>query len=239
MIEFIIHEKAGKGRASKARALIEARLDMLNIPYSFHQTVKKGHATFIAEQLCQHGATTIVAVGGDGTVHEVLNGLDGEQVNVGIVPVGSGNDFLESVNIPLNVEKALNIIIDGQAKDTDFLVCDGVRGANIIGTGIDVEILERCERNKFLKGKLKYFVSLLVSLIKFKFYDFKLKKGEELQDRSAMIVCCCNGRLFGGGIPMCPKAVADDNQMDFIIVNRMKKSKMIGYLIKLMQGLTL
>ena len=166
----------------------------------------------------------------------MLNGLDVEKVNLGIVPVGSGNDFIESVKIPLNIEKALNIILDGQTKQTDFLVCDGIRGANIIGTGIDVEILERCERNKFLKGKLKYFASLIVSLIKFKFYDFKLKKDNEMQDRSAMIVCCCNGKLFGGGIPMCPKAEPDDNQMDFIIVNRMKKSKMIGYLIKLMQG---
>lgn len=236
MIHFIINGKAGFGKGSKAKKTISAILDEKGIEYKFHHTEYVKHATEIAKELSEGGAQTVVAIGGDGTVHEVLNGLDVEKVNFGIIPLGSGNDFVESVQIPLNVKKALEIIIEGEAKQTDFLVCDGVRGLNIIGTGIDVEILERCDRNKFLKGKLKYFVSLIISLIKFKFYDFKLKKGEESEDRSAMIVCCCNGTNFGGGIPMCPKAIPYDGEMDFIVVNKMKKSKMIGYLIKLMKG---
>ena len=237
MIHFIINGKSGFGNGSKLENKICEVLDARGIEYEFHRTEYVKHATEIAKQLSESGAETIVAVGGDGTVHEVLNGIDVDKVKLGIVPVGSGNDFVDSVNIPLDVEKSLDIIIDGQAKETDFLVCDGVRGLNIIGTGIDVEILERCERNKFFKGKLKYFVSLIASLIKFKFYDFKLKKADgQDEDRSAMIVCCCNGRNFGGGIPMCPIAEAADNQMDFIIVGKMKRSKIPGYLIKLMKG---
>ena len=237
MIHFIINGKSGFGNGSKLENKICEVLDARGIEYEFHRTEYVKHATEIAKQLSESGAETIVAVGGDGTVHEVLNGIDVDKVKLGIVPVGSGNDFVDSVNIPLDVEKSLDIIIDGQAKETDFLVCDGVRGLNIIGTGIDVEILERCERNKFFKGKLKYFVSLIASLIKFKFYDFKLKKADgQDEDRSAMIVCCCNGRNFGGGIPMCPIAEADDNQMDFIIVGKMKRSKIPSYLIKLMKG---
>ncbi|MBR3864513.1 MAG: diacylglycerol kinase family lipid kinase [Clostridia bacterium] len=236
MIHFIINGKSGSGMGSKVEQKISEILNARGIEHSFYRTEYPKHATELAKQLSESGAKTIVAVGGDGTIHEVLNGLDVEKVNLGIIPVGSGNDFIESVKIPLNVEKSLALIIDGEAKETDFLVCDGIRCANIVGTGIDVEILERCERNKILKGKIKYFCSLIVSLIKFKFYDFKLRKGDETQDRSAMIVCCCNGKFFGGGIPMCPNAEPADNQMDFIIVNRMKKSKMIGYLIKLMKG---
>jgi YegS/Rv2252/BmrU family lipid kinase len=211
-------------------------LDEKGIEYKFHLTEYPKHAIKIARDLCENGATTIVAIGGDGTVNEVLNGIDVEKVNFGIIPHGSGNDFVDTVNIPKKVEEALTLILNNEAKPTDFLVCDGVRGLNIIGTGIDVEILQRCEQYKIFKGKLKYLISLIISLIKFRFYDFKLKEGDQYNDKSAMIICCCNGKNFGGGIPICPIAKAEDSQMEFLLVNKMSKAKMVGYFIKLMQG---
>ena len=235
MIDFIINEKAGNRRTARTKKTIAEILNAKNIDYRFHHTAKPKHAIEITKELCKNGATDIVAVGGDGTINEVLNGLDDLSVNFGIIPCGSGNDFIESAKIPLCTKKALDLIINGVAKPTDFLVCDGIRGINIIGTGIDVEILQRCERSKILKGKLKYFVSLLISLMKFKFYDFRLEDDPE-RERSGLIVCCGNGKMFGGGIPMCPEAAVDDNKMDFVVVNRMKKISIPKYLIKLMKG---
>lgn len=235
MIDFVINEKAGEGKTLRAKKKICRILEERGIEYAFHSTSKSKHAIELTHNLCKDGATTIVAVGGDGTVNEVLNGIDTENVKMGIIPCGSGNDFVDSVGIPLDVEKALDLILYGESKPTDFMVCDGVRGINIIGTGIDVEILERCEKSKILKGKLKYFVSLIISLIKFRFYNYRLGS-KDAEKKSAMILCCGNGRKFGGGIPMCPKAVTDDGKMDFIIISKMNKLKMIKYLIKLMQG---
>lgn len=237
MLEFVVNGKAGYGRSfQKTQKKISNILTEKGIEYRFHFTRYEKHATEITKKLCKEGATQIIAIGGDGTVNEVLNGLDVEKTALGIIPHGSGNDFVDSVNIPSKVEDALNVILNGKAKETDFLVCDGIRGLNIIGTGIDVEILERCESYKIFKGKLKYFFSLIISLIKFKFYDFILHKKENDQERSAMIICCCNGKKFGGGIPVCPVAIADDGQMETLVVSKMNKAKMIGYLIKLMQG---
>ena len=237
MIDFIANGKAGYGRSFlKTKKIICKILDEKGIEYKFHLTEYPKHAIKIARDLCENGATTIVAIGGDGTVNEVLNGIDVEKVNFGIIPHGSGNDFVDTVNIPKKVEEALTLILNNEAKPTDFLVCDGVRGLNIIGTGIDVEILQRCEQYKIFKGKLKYLISLIISLIKFRFYDFKLKEGDQYNDKSAMIICCCNGKNFGGGIPICPIAKAEDSQMEFLLVNKMSKAKMAGYFIKLMQG---
>lgn len=237
MIDFIVNGKAGYARSwLRTKRIITDKLNEKGVEYRFHFTEYKKHATVLAKELCEQGATDIVAIGGDGTVNEVLNGLDVEKVNLGIIPHGSGNDFVDSVAIPHKIEAALDVILTKQAKPTDFLLCDGIRGLNIIGTGIDVEILQRCEKYKIFKGKLKYFISLIISLIKFKFYDFKLKQGDDYHDKSAMIICCCNGKKFGGGIPICPIASAEDQKMEFILVNKMNKAKMIGYLIKLMQG---
>lgn len=235
MIDFVINEKAGGKKALRAKKNIIEILDKKGIAYRFHSTNHPKHAIELTKDLCAQGAKTIVAVGGDGTINEVLNGLDDLSVNFGIIPCGSGNDFAFSANIPLKTELALDLILNGSTKPTDFLVCDGVRGINIIGTGIDVDILARCEKNKMLKGKLKYFVSLLVSLINFKFYGFRLGKSDA-PPRSGMIICCCNGKKFSGGISMCPVAEIADGKMDFIIVNKLNRLKIPYYLIKLIQG---
>lgn len=235
MIDFVINEKAGAKRSARAKSIIASVLEEKGIEYTFHDTKYHRHAIEITKELCKNGATTIVAVGGDGTVNEVLNGLDDLSVRFGIIPCGSGNDFVDTIGIPTDVKKALEIIIDGESKPTDFLVCDGIRGMNGIGTGIDVEILKRCERSKILKGKLKYFISLLISLIKFKFYKFKLDD-ENAPEQSALILYCGNGRKFGGGIPICPTASVADGKMDFMVIYQMNRLALPIYLVKLMKG---
>lgn len=239
MLDFIINERAGNGKALSAKNQIQKILEEKGIPHRFHFTERSKHAIEISREICLAGGTDVIAMGGDGTMNEVLNGLTNlETVRYGIIPCGSGNDFAGSANIPLDVSAALDIILNGTTKPTDFLVCDGVRGLNAIGTGIDVEILRRCEKSKILKGKLKYFNSLLISLIKFKFYEFFNEKlpPEQKKARKTLIVCCGNGKKIGGGIPICPEASIDDGKMDLVIVNELKRIRIPGALIKLMKG---
>lgn len=277
MLDLIINAKAGNGKALAEKSKIEKFLTERGVKHRFHVTTAPKNAVEITKGLCQNGATDVIAVGGDGTANEVLNGLVTlNETNFGIIPCGSGNDFAATVGIPKNTEKALDIILNGKTKPTDFFVCDGVRGLNAVGTGIDVDILERTAKNKVLKGKIKYFASLIVSLMKFDFCNFKLKKcgdfnsaeqnenessllsaaatdvcnptfvagnddcanlaNENDKKRCALIACCGNGKRIGGGIPVCPEAVADDGKLDFIIVNSMKRSRIPGALVKLMRG---
>lgn len=179
MLDFIVNAKAGNGKALSEKGKIEKILKERGVKHGFHITDAPKNAITLARKLCQSGATDVIAVGGDGTANEVLNGLSIETANFGIIPCGSGNDFATSANIPKDTEKALEVILNGTPRPTDFLVCDGVRGLNAIGTGIDVDILERTAKNKLLKGKIKYFASLIVSLLKYKFCEFKIKAVEK------------------------------------------------------------
>lgn len=236
MLHFIINPKANRGKIKKKVKTIEKLLTEREIEYAIHYTTAKGVATELAAQFSKEPDSTVVAVGGDGTVNEVLNGLNVENAKFGIIPSGSGNDFITAAGIPTDAEKALDLILYGQAKPTDFMVCGGVRGMNIIGTGIDVDILRRCKTFKILKGKLQYLVSLIISLIKFEFYKFFIEKDGEKQEKEGLIVAVGNGSQFGGGIKMCPEAVIDDGQLDFVVAGKLKKSKIPGAFIKLMQG---
>ena len=237
MYHFIYNPIAGKGRAQRARAAIEGKLRALNVPYAIHETHGHGEAQQIACELTRRGEQEIIAVGGDGTVHEVLNGLaDPENVHLGVIPCGSGNDFAAAVGIPSDPETAVQQIVQGQARPTDYLECAGVRGLNVIGAGIDVEILQRCYRAKVLRGSVNYFVSLLVSLVKFVQYRFTSERDGRSGRHEGLIVCACNGRQFGGGIAICPDAVCDDGQLDVVIVQDVKKPMIPGALVKLMRG---
>lgn len=237
MIDIIVNPVANGKKALKCAAAAEKRLKERGAEYRIHYTNAPKHATEIARELSKT-SDTIVALGGDGTINEVFNGIDVDKVKLGLIPCGSGNDFVASANIPTDTEAAVDLILDGEAKPTDFMVCGGVRGLNIIGTGIDVDILKRCRKSKILKGKLQYVFSLVISLIKFVFYKFYIIRdnSEEREEKEALIACVGNGKRFGGGIRMCPEAEIDDDKLDFVIAGKLKKRKIPGAFVKLMKG---
>ena len=123
-----------------------------------------------------------------------------ENCRLGIIPAGTGNDFAACAGIPLDPLKALDLVLNGEAKYTDYMQLDGgVRGINIIGTGIDVEILQRCRRSKILRGKLQYIFSLVISLFKFKNYSVRTECNGQEHRYQSLIACVGNGTTLGGG----------------------------------------
>ena len=235
MLHFIYNPQAGNGRAERARQIIE--LLLRDAPHAFHMTRDRNDATAIARQLTSGPEETdIVAMGGDGTLHEVLNGLcDPFRARLGLIPCGSGNDFAAAAGIPTDPVRALGIIRSGEAKPTDYLECAGVRGINAIGTGIDVEILRRYARMNVLHGSAAYLASLILTLFSYRAKAFReVAEGGEKPHR-ALIACCGNGQCIGGGIPVCPEAAIDDGLMDIVIVDDISRPRIPGAFMKLMK----
>jgi diacylglycerol kinase family enzyme len=134
------------------------------------------------------------------------------------VPSGTGNDFAEHIGLPLDAEKAVKIILDGDTKSTDYLEVSGVRCMNIAGLGMDVDVLERCKKGK-LKGKIKYLMSLIQSVFAFKGYEVEIEANGETQTRKVLIAAACNGSQFGGGIKICSAANVEDGKLDMMVVD--------------------
>lgn len=112
----------------------------------------------------------------------------------------------------------------------------GVRGINVAGTGIDVEILKRCRASKVLRGRFQYIISLIISLCKFKNYKMKVRVNGKESTYNALIACVGNGYRIGGGVPMCPEAKVGDGLLDFVVVDDVKKLKVPPAFVKLMKG---
>ena len=198
MLHFICNPISGNGKASKAADTIMTKLNDSDIPYEFHFSDEKGHATQIARELTEQGYKDIIVVGGDGTLHEVLNGLcDPKQVNLGLIASGSGNDLGGFVGIPKDPIAALDIILNGTPKPTDYLMCSGIRGINVLGTGVDVDILKRCYKSKILKGKFKYMISTLISVFLYKYPHATVTvDGKEYLTKEQLEAAVTNGELI-------------------------------------------
>lgn len=237
MYNFIYNPIAGKGKAQRFRAEIEPSLKSRGACFRFWETGRKRDAVRIARELTEKGETEIAVMGGDGTIHEVLNGLKNPaDVRLGLIPCGSGNDFAAAIGIPRTPLGALDTILSGEAQLTDYLVCSGVLCMNVLGAGIDVDILKRSYRAKLLRGSLNYLVSLIASLIHFENYSFRAETGGKVTSHDGFIVCACNGRNIGGGIPICPEGICDDGLLDIVIVDGIRKGMIPGALVKLLRG---
>ncbi len=239
MLDFIINPISGgvNGKSMKRHIeAIEQRLKERNVEYAFHFTEYSRHATQLTEQLIDGGATTIISVGGDGTLHEVINGFKNfDKVALGLLPCGTGNDFAAAIGLPTNPVQALDLIIDGTPKYTDFMQMPTVRGINIIGMGLDVDVL-KLYNSKKRRNKITYITSLVKALWKFKYGNYNASVNGDGKDYRSFLTVIANGCKYGGGIPVCPIADPTDKQLNFITVSQISKIKIIGAFFKVMAG---
>lgn len=205
--------------------------------FELHVTDRKQDVKEITASATQGEGNDIVVLGGDGTLHDVLNSfVNFEGNSLGIIPLGTGNDFAESANVPNDPKKAAELIVNGSPKFVDFIELEnGLKSLNAFGIGIDVDVLERTYAGKSNK-RSKYLHALLISLIKFKSHNFTVRYNGKEETHFGLIAAVGNGKQFGGGIKMFPGAVIDDGYLNLIIVDFISKRKMIGAFLKLMKG---
>ena len=233
----IINPTAGKKKMQQILERLKKVFEREKFAYDVHFTTHVRDAEEVARDLTSRGEQDIVVVGGDGTLHEALNGLvDPTNCRLGLIPAGTGNDFAEAAEIPLDVEEAAELIVRGETKETDYLEISGVRCMNVAGMGIDVDVLERCEKGK-MKGKLKYLKCLLQSVFNYKGCQVTFENDGVVEEKKVLIAATCNGKQIGGGIQVCPAANIADGKMDVVVVEFLGSFfKLVGALTHLMKG---
>lgn len=238
MYHIIANETHLSGKHAARLEEIKTVFDRAGKNYEIHPTRDKGDARKITEELTlKEGEHVLVVIGGDGTLHDVINGIRNfDNCSVGLIPVGTGNDFAESAGIPLSPRHAAEIIAFRAPEHVDFIeLSSGLRSVNAVGMGIDVDVLKRAYGGK-IKGKSKYLHALIKSLIHFKSYDFTLKYDGIEEKHHGLIAALGNGKQIGGGIKLFPDAKINDGMLDLLVVDYLSKPKIIGAFVKLMRG---
>lgn len=239
MYHVIINAHNLKAKDAKSIQTVKSVFERAGKKYEMHFTEYAGHAKKIAAELTKDGkGHTLIAMGGDGTLHEILNGVKDPSVcRLGLIPLGSGNDFAACVGIPSSdAKRAAEIIAYKAPSCIDYIETDnGLRSVNALGLGIDVDVLERTYAGRG-KGKGKYFRSLIVSLIKYKSQKFTIEADGVRSEHFGLIVCLGNGRQIGGGIKLFPHARIDDGFMDMVVVDYLSRFHTLIAFIRLALG---
>jgi diacylglycerol kinase (ATP) len=208
---------------------------------------RPGQLTDLARRAADEGAELLIAVGGDGTVHEVVNGIAGRSgVELAIVPRGTGRDFVRTYGIPRALDQALETAADGQAREIDlgrarFRSWEGSSAeayfANIASAGMSGAIAKRTnETSKALGGKVSYFWATLAVFARWQTSEISVTVGSERRRARMHDVIVANGRYFGGGMMICPGAEPDDGLFDVLLIGNLTKRDLLLTLPKTYRG---
>lgn len=245
-IAIIINPISGKGNGKKFFKQI-SRLHINNSYIEYFLTEKPLHAVEIAKRVSNYDR--IIVCGGDGTLHEVINGIDiNSYAKLGLLPIGSGNDFSLSFHkSKVDILSLLDYYISDnplirQVNFGDVEIIDSnkkifkKRMINSFGVGFDAKVAFFKQNNKLLSGSFSYIYSILKSLIEFNKIDFNAMYDEKTINGNALFCAVGNGESIGGGLYLMPNAKVDDSILDLSIVSINSRLKLLTLIPKAMSN---
>jgi YegS/Rv2252/BmrU family lipid kinase len=236
----VINPVAGNGRAW--RVWERARTGIADgCTWEIAATTRVGHATELARGAAEAGYERVVAVGGDGTVCEVANGLAGSTTAVGIVPAGTGNDCAANLGLPRDPCAAARLAFAGQPRPIDLGHITTTTAAawfvNIAGFGFDAEVTWRLNRLRRLgSGTVPYVIGVIQTLFHFAIPRMRVTLDGRAMDTDVFLVAVANGPSYGGGMRIAPDAAMDDGILDICVVRAISRSDVLRLVPRMYSG---
>jgi len=227
-LRLIVNPTAGRGRAGakarQARDYLEARRAEVELV----ESRDRDHLVELAADPSNAGFDRVVACGGDGTLHWIVRGLDLSATTLAMLPFGSGDDFARVVGVPLDVEGACDVILDGEPREFDVAEANGIRYLGVAGLGFDSEVARYAnEEVKRLRGPLVYLYSVFRVLRRFEPRPVTIVEGDVERCEQIMFAVVGNTRQYGGGIRIVPAAEPDDGLLDLCVIARCSRWELL------------
>lgn len=250
----IIHNpRSCSGKSAKLWPDIARQLDAAGIAYTLHTTSYAGHAITLTQDAIRAGARHLVAVGGDGTVNEVLNGIFGQsevpttEIVMTQIPIGTGNDWRRTVGIPKETAACIAMLKNPGERIQDVGVVDwsaeGDTGrkyfCNVAGMGFEAAVGVKANADKAAGkgGILGYIPALLGILARYKATNVCFKiDGKELPERKFFTLAVGICKFNGGGMKQCPDALIDDGLLDLTFINEVPKMVVVANFPRIFTG---
>ena len=224
------------GRKTGAALLTQAKA-LMGPAFEWIPTQRPGHAIELAREAARR-YQVVVAYGGDGTVGDVARGIYGTETTLGVLPVGTGNDFARNLRLRLDLPEATATILSGVVRRVDVGIINGTPFINNCGTGFDAQVMRTMNQSiKFTKGRAAFLLAILKTFPGFKPFrlDFVNEEGAKFQDR-AMMVSVLNGTMYAAGMMAAPHAEMDDGLMDVMIIKALPKARLLPLISSVAAG---
>jgi YegS/Rv2252/BmrU family lipid kinase len=233
---FIINPAAGQGRTAGLFSSIKPILDRKNISFEYKLTSGPGEAEALARDALSGGFSHMVAVGGDGTSHEVVNGILGSRVIFGMIPSGSGNDFPKSAGIPLEAAEALETVFSGRERTVDLGKLGDVYFINGLGIGLDGAVSHRFKKLKRFRGQLGYVLGAFQEAFSYEGFRSNVTIGDWKYSGKLLLTGASNGVYQGGKFRLAPEARVDDGLLNFHVIKDMSSLQRLVKIPKVLEG---
>lgn len=239
---FIINPQSGNGNVAKTIPLIRQHFDKSGIPYEIYLTKEANDATAAAREASDK-FPVFVAVGGDGTINEVVNGMGSSNI-LGVLPTGSGNDFSKMLQLPHDTSDILEVIAKQKTKliDLGHITAMNSRSekieryfANSVGIGLDAKVAYEARRLPMLRGLAKYVVAAMKSIFSYHPAIAHVSFGLRSSHGKHLLIAIGNGKSAGGGFYLTPDAILDDGFLDICLakdISILEALKILPFVLK-------
>jgi diacylglycerol kinase (ATP) len=234
-IIYFINPISGTQGKSLLKDLISRKTGGLEIDFEILYTDPTGAYPFLKKKIQNEGITDIVVCGGDGTVNAVAGCLLGTDINIGILPMGSGNGLANSAKIPRRVSGALDIVLSGKTAYVDGFYINEKFSCMLCGIGFDAWVAREFSNRK-KRGLLTYIKVSLSHYFKTRPYPFEIILPESRFSCKAFFISIANSNQFGNHFTIAPKASLDDGLLDIVIVKKMNKFSLPFFAIRQLLG---
>lgn len=239
----IVNPSAGHGRAAVVRNAVESYWRGQDVGAEFQSPASREDARHLARGAAAAGYSCVVVLGGDGTVHEVVNGIAGTGLPMGIIPAGGGNDLARALEMPSDAVEAARALERGRTKRIDVLRLTDARGnscfyAGAGGAGIDAEAAQLANtRFRRLPGVARYLAAAVAAFREARPLEVTVIADGATRSFHALLVAVANTPSYGGGILIAPAAQVDDGWMDLAIIAPLGWTQLLdGLLLALRTG---
>jgi diacylglycerol kinase (ATP) len=217
-----INPISGAKNKVAAQNIVEQQLKQHNYLYEILPTQKDGNYNYLPAKIEQEKITDVIICGGDGSVNQVGGYLRNTKVNIGIIPLGSGNGLAFTAGVPSNAAKAMEVIIKGKVQVIDAFFINQHFSCHLIGVGFDAEVAHQFAVHPS-RGSATYLKLVIKNYFKAKPFPFQIKIEDKIINTEAFFICVANSNQFGNKIKIAPKASLSDGLLDVVIVNKTSK----------------
>jgi len=236
----VANPASGGGKGVGHIKRVAALLEDLKLPHDLHVSAGPGEPEALARRAAEDGAEVVAALGGDGLVGMVANGLVGTDAAMAVLPGGSGNDFASMLGLR-GLEPSVRLLAEPRFETIDVGKIDSADGERyfvcVAGTGFDADANDVANRIHRLRGKPKYVMATLRTLARFRPVGFTIRvDGRPVLEEEAMLVAVGNARSYGGGMNVCPDASLTDGALEVCIVGAMSKAAFVAAFPKVFKG---
>ena len=238
MLILAINPISGRGRARRQAKVasgyfLSRGIDVLEIEGESLQDFREK----LLNALDELDVSGVIAFGGDGFIHEIIQHITPRQIALGVIPCGTGNDFARSIGIfKLPLMRQLELIKQGVATQIDLGRVEEKWFAAILSSGFDALVNDRANTMRWPRGRMRYNIAMVEKLIALRPHHYRIRVDENYMDVQATLVTVANGPSYGGGMNVCPDASITDGLFDVMVLGKVSRIELLKVFPKVYRG---